>query len=353
MSIGIDFGYSSVKIVQLEKRSDKYVLQKVGIKSVVDDLNKYDPEKISKSQWTAAVMDLCKEMKINPKKMKKAVSSISGTNISAKQITTLEMSDEELVASLEFEAKKHIPLDGTEAVLDYHILGYHPTELDKINVLLLSTTKNIINNHAEIIKNAGFKGGIFDADPVAIVNTYLANHEKPEEGVDVILNIGNMSSSLIVWGKNHQFFNRELSYGGHHFTKATMKTHQVDYNSAEGIKIKEGVESCSEVSNDDSDSAFSIQVADKTIYSKLIDEIRKTLRYYIKTNNQAFFKKFYLSGGSANLIGLKEMIHENLNVEIEIIDPFTNMENNEDNENPAQYVIATGLAIRGLEMGKK
>ena len=57
------------------------------------------------------------------------------------------MNDEELVNSLEFEAKKHIPLDGTEAVMDYHILGQNTKELDKINVLLFATTKNLINQH--------------------------------------------------------------------------------------------------------------------------------------------------------------------------------------------------------------
>ena len=41
-------------------------------------------------------------------------------------------------------------------------------KLDQINLILTTTTKNKISEHAEILKNCGFKPGIFDADPVAM-----------------------------------------------------------------------------------------------------------------------------------------------------------------------------------------
>ena len=51
--------------------------------------------------------------------------------LSVKEITTLEMKEDELLQSLEFEAKKHIPLDGTEPIIDYHIIGQNKNEIDK------------------------------------------------------------------------------------------------------------------------------------------------------------------------------------------------------------------------------
>ena len=87
-----------------------------------------------------------------PKKIKTIITAISGKNLSVKEITTLEMKEDELLQSLEFEAKKHIPLDGTEAVMDYHIKGTNDNEIDKINVLLVATTKNIIKQFNSIIK---------------------------------------------------------------------------------------------------------------------------------------------------------------------------------------------------------
>ena len=349
MALGIDFGYESLKMVSLENDQDKYIIQNIGRMPIYDQLSRFDPEGIEKSQWVGAIQNLCKQFNINPKKAKQIVSSIGGTNLSVKQLTILEMSTEELDQSLEFEAKKHIPLDGTEAIIDYHILGQHPTELDKINVLLIATTKNIVSQHNEILIESGIKQCVFDADPIALVNSYLHNYEQPDEGVDVILNVGNQTSTLALWGKSLPFFSREINYAGFHFNKYIMEKHNIDYSEAETIKMDKGVDIAN--ANDDSLDSESneLHIAEKSVFSNLTDEVRKSLRYYVKSNNQVYFNKFLLSGGSALLPGLKEFIAENLNVEVDIFNPFQNISSDIEIENPPQYAIAIGLALRGME----
>ncbi len=350
MNLGIDIGYDSIKIVQLEKTSTGYTVQKIGSKRIHRDLNTFDPENITKSQWVAAIQDLCKELKITPKKFKHAVSSLSGSHISVKQITTLEMSNDELAASLEFEAKKHIPLDGTEAVLDFHVIGHDPKELDKINVIMIATTKNLVKQHNEILTEAGFHNSVFDADPIALINSFLASHDLSKDGVDILMNIGNQTTSVVVWGKNQRFFFRELNFGGHHFTNSIMRRNELDYSSAEDMKIEKGLSSIhsQNFQEDKTDDTFSIQVAEKSVCTQFVDELRKTLRYYIKTSSQAYFNKVYLTGGSSSFIGLKEFIAEQLNVEIEILNPVASMKVDNEVENPSQYAIAIGLGLRGL-----
>ncbi|NOZ07925.1 MAG: type IV pilus assembly protein PilM [FCB group bacterium] len=350
MAIGIDFGFSEVKIVQIEKSSGGLALQNFGRKSVIDDLSKFNPESIGKSQWTAAIQELCRDLKINPKRIKNAVSSISGSNISIREVKTLDMAAEELASSLEFEAKKHIPMDGTQPVLDYHTLGSDPKELDKIIVLLVASTKNIIDNHNETMKEAGFKTGIFDADPIALVNAYTNAEGKTPEGADVLLDIGNQTTTLVVWGMNQRFFTRELSIAGHEFTKYTAKANTVQYDEAEKIKIAQGLAAVGEAPSEEGDDGkFRVQVAEKTIYTKLVEEVRKSLRFYMKNSGQSHFNKIYLSGGSAPLPGLQDFISENLNIKVELLNPFKKIENVAEMDNPAQYAIAFGCALRGLE----
>ena len=348
--IGIDFGTSYVKIVQLSKTSSGYEVHNVGKKAVIEDISRFNPEKIGKSHWVAAIQELCNDMKINPKRVKNAVSSISGQNVSVRQVTTMEMGEEELISSLEFEAKKHIPMDGTEAIIDFHTIGSDPIELDKMNVLMVASTKNIINHHNEIIQEAGFKNGIFDADPISLANTYISTIGLTPDGTDVLLNIGNQSTTLVVWGVDHKYFTREVNFGGDHFTRAAMTAHDMDYKNAEEIKIETGVDSATHHDDSDQDdSPIAIKIEEKTVFTNLVEEIRKTLRYYMKTNSQNFFNKFYLTGGSADLVGLKEFIGEHLNVQIEILNPFVNLENAKEIENPTQYSIAVGCAVRSLE----
>ena len=164
MSLGIDIGKFSIKAVQLSKDGNEVKVDNIGIINTFDDINKFNLDNLSKSQVSACLQDLLAKMNIKPKKVKNIVSSLSGKSTDIRQITTLDMPDNELLVSLELEAKKHVPLDGTEAIIDYFHLGNSPNELDKINVILATTTKNKIKDHAEIVKNAGLKPGIFDCD---------------------------------------------------------------------------------------------------------------------------------------------------------------------------------------------
>ena len=53
----------------------------------------------------------------------------------------------------------------------------------------------------------------------------------------------------------------------------------------------------------------------------------------MKANPQAFFNKIYLTGGSANLLGLKDFMKTTLNSEVELLDPFENITLNENLDN--------------------
>lgn len=354
MTLGIDFGYSHLKMIQLEKSSTGYNLQNIGSQPVFDELNSFNPENIGKSNWIAAIQDLSRTMKINPKRVKSVVSVIAGNSVSARQISTLELSKEELFSSLEFEAKKHIPMDGTDPILDYHYMGSDPKELDKMIILLVATSKKLVNYHNEILRGSGYKTGIFDAEPVGMANAYVGTYGLCPEGADVILNIGNQNTTLVVWGKNQKFFTRDIKMGGHQFTQAVMKSHKLSYSESEQLKIDKGIDSLtSSSSTTENDSPFSLQVAEKTVFSTLAEEIRKTLRYYIKNNPQAFFNHFYLCGGSAYVTGLPEYLAEQLNVKVDIFDTFKKIEGANSIENPAQYTVAVGCAMRGLEKKRK
>ena len=348
MSIGIDIGKYKIKIVQLEKVDDKISVIKADSFSTFDNLAKFDLEKINSSQIEACIQDLCKKMDINPKRAKGLVTSLPGGIVDVRQVKTLDMPDQDLSVSLELEAKKHIPTDGTDAIIDYHHLGADPNELDKINVLLVATTKNIIKEHSTIIKNSGFKPGIFDTVSIALANVYQYNYSIPEDGADVILDIGNESTNIVVWGKNLSFFSRTLDTAGNSFTQSIMQSNNIDYESAEKIKFKKGINSFDESGNSSKDNDIGISLEKKTIFNELTDEIRKTLRYYMKNNNQAFFNTFYLTGGSSALKGLDGFIATNLNVKTELLNPLNEISN--DKKIPKnEFSAAIGLALRGLE----
>ena len=349
MILGIDIGKYSIKMVQLSKNGDQITVDNAGVLNTFDDLNKFNLDNLSKSQLSACIQDLATSLSIKPKKIKHIVSSLAGRSIDVRQITTLDMPDEELIVSLELEAKKHIPLDGTDAIIDYHHLGNSSTELDKIDVILITTTKNKIRDHLDIVRKSGFKPGIFDADPIALSNLFKFTKTLPKEGADVLLNIGHSSTTLIVWGENSNFFTREIEIAGHEINRRIMQELNLDYLTANEKKNQLGINVFTEQTENNAENEDSISIEKRTVFNDLVEEIRKTLRFYIKSNNQSFFNTFYLFGGCANIPGLKDFISSNLNVQIESFNPFEDLVNETDFENSSQYAIAIGLALRGLE----
>ena len=172
----------------------------------------------------------------------------------------------------------------------------------------------------------------------------------PAEGFAVILDIGALSSSLIVWGIGQQYFTRDLPIGGHHFVKEIVKKNNISYIEAQDLLYKEGVASI--IKKDMDEDQAGLGVAEKSVYDNLVEDLRRSLRFYAKQTGQSFFLKILLTGGAASTPGLTDLISSKLNIDSDVLNPFDSVEGSDDIsvENPSQYVLAMGLCIRaGME----
>ena len=150
MFVGLDIGRQYVKIVAMSKTKDEYKIIDAGLRLVPEPNQAFDPDKTDVHHWVMAVKELLRQQNLNPKKIKLMATGISGASASVKQITTMEMPAEELESAMTFEARKHIPMDGTDAVIDYQILGSNEKEVDKIDVGLVACTKGVLNSHIAV-----------------------------------------------------------------------------------------------------------------------------------------------------------------------------------------------------------
>ena len=260
----------------------------------------------------------------------------------------MEMPSEELESAMTFEARKHIPMDGTDAVIDYQILGSNKQEVDKIDVGLVACTKGTLTNHMDLLKECGLKAGIVDVNPIAMCNAFSFVKTMPEDGLVVMLDIGAVSSGLVVYGINQQFFTRDLPIGSHHFVKEISEKKEIGYTQAQDSLIKEGI-LASKTQTDDVSQEGSVSLAERTVYDSLVEDMRRSLRFYAKQTGQSFFLKIFLSGGGATTPGLAEFVNQKLNIECAVFDPFENVEGKEklSISNPSQFTTALGLGIRG------
>ena len=352
MYLGLDIGRQYVKMVTADKTRSGYKLIDAGSRLIPDPNSAYDPEKIDQSHFVIAVKELFRQQGLNPKKAKVMISGINGSSASIKQITTMEMPSDELESAMTFEARKHIPMDGTDAVIDYQILGSNKKEVDKIDVGLVACTKGVLNNHIDLLKECGLKPGVVDVNPIAMSNAFSFIKDMPEDGLVVMLDIGALSSTLVVYGKGEQFFTRDLPIGGHHFVKELSEKREIGYTEAQDILFRDGITASKKDTS--IENTAEVGIAERTIYDNLIEDMRRSLRFYAKQTGQSFFLKIFLTGGAAATPGLTVMVNEKLNIECAVFDPFASLEgaNNVSISNPSQYTTALGLGIRGgMDLG--
>ena len=347
MYLGLDIGRQYVKMVSIEKTKEGFKVLDAGSRLVPEPNSAYDPEKIDRHHWVMAVKELFRQQGLNPKRVKGLVTGINGSSASIKQITTMEMVSEELESAMTFEARKHIPMDGTDAVIDYQIFGSNQREVDKIDVGLVACTKGVLNSHIDLIKECGLRPGVVDVNPIALSNAFTFIKNMPDDGLVVILDIGAVSSTLVVYGKGQQYFTRDLPLGGHHFVKELSDKKEISYTEAQDLLFKEGLSAA--VSNAFMEPSDRVGIAERTVYDNLVEDLRRSLRFYAKQTGQSFFLKVFLSGGAADTAGLTDFISSKLNIECGIFDPFFEVEGAENISvnNPSQYTTALGLGIRG------
>ena len=343
-SIGLDIGSHSIKMVHLRKLHEGFKLLNYEIRSTVPDGIEPNLSDLSIDRFAPVLSGMLRSMKINPKKVKHIVSSIGGDNTSIKQIKTIFLPDEELESALFFEAKKHLPISGSEMLLDYQVLNVEE-KTNNMNILLASSTKELLQTHSNILLGAGLSPGIVDLEALGVANSYALN-SYVEDGVYVILNIGAFKTNMVIYGPKVKFFARDISWGGLHFTKDIMKQKKMDYAEAEKYKIEHGLKKDDDDKKDS--SMLALDITEKSTPELIVQEVKRSLRFYVKEAGNSDFRKILLVGGSAKLIGLDEYIANQVKLETEVYNPFVNLEKPErfkDKQDP-QLALALGLAMR-------
>ena len=346
--VGLDIGSHAVKLVVAEKGSHgKMRLVKALSRDIYTGQEKFVPDGPKKTAVVPLILEMFQEVGLRPKRVAHLGSCIGGVHVAAKEIRTLQLSEEEMASSILQEARKHLPLDGTESVVDYQVLGEDPKEADKVRVLIAATTKRLFDGHVDILRELELKPGVVDLEPLAAVNSYLGHVELPDDGVVVFLNVGARRTNLLIIGRKDTFFVRDLPIGGYHFTEEIMRSLDTKYQEAEEIKKTQGLGARGVKQVTDATHAIgSLAVAEKSVIDKLGDEINRSLRYYVKETGQSFFNRIELVGGTAESRELISYLEKKFSIDVRPYDPFAHVEGSAEVRHRPQYATAVGLAQR-------
>jgi type IV pilus assembly protein PilM len=339
--IGLDIGSSAVKAVELKaggKGSDEFQLVNIGLEPLPPEAI-VDGAIMDSGAVIDAISRLFQAQKI---KTTDVATGVSGNAVIVKKISLPQMSNEELAESIHWEAEQYIPFDIQDVALDYEVIeGGGGGNMD---VLLVAVKKDKISDYTSAISQAGRNAAIVDVDVFALQNCYEVNYGIDPGRVVALLNVGASIMNINIIKGGTSIFNRDIAVGGNQYTDAIQKDLNLSFDQAEALKKGERV---------DGAAPENLQPILQVVSENIAMEIQKTFDFFRATSQEDRIDQIYLSGGTAKINGLRDLLQDRFQAPVELLNPFLNVAYSEKEFNPdfiediaPSAAIAVGLAAR-------
>lgn len=342
--VGLDIGESAVKVVELKDlgKGRGFQLSKLGWEPLAPEAI-VDGQIMDATIVVDAIQRLFQRLKIRNVQV---ATALAGHSVIVKRINLPVMTPAELAESIHWEAEQYIPFDIQDVNLDYQILeGASLSGEGNMDVLLAAAKKDKINDYTTVITQAGLQPIIVDLAAFALQNAFEANYEFESHQVIALVDIGAAVSSISVLTGGTSVFWRDMSVGGKQYTDAIQKELNLSAEQAERLKRGE------EIDGIPYERVLPILSA---VNQELGAEIQKTLDFFRQISpSDEGLDRLYLTGGSAQVLHLKEALGERLNTQVELFNPFRkipaagrDISAELINEMAPTASVAVGLALR-------
>jgi type IV pilus assembly protein PilM len=344
--LGVDIGTSAVRIVELGKRAEKISLENYG--EIQGGFLHNKPLRIfEKGVLSLSTRDIAATLTsiLRTAKIRSRAANFSLPDFSS-FFTTFQlpsMTQNELSEAVKFEARQHIPLPISEMALDWILTKGKPAERkeEKLEVLLVAVPNRVVEQYREIARLADLELKNLEAEVFALRRALF--NEGQGQKTTALIDIGATTTTCSIIDGGVLKMSHSIQISGDDLTKGLINILGLDLEVAEKIKLRHGLSPESRV----------IHRALQSLLDSVIIEIEKISRHFLQTEGKEV-KEIVLTGGTANLRGIREYFFEKLKREIKIADPFVNiiypriLEKTLRESGPF-WAVAVGAGLRGLE----
>ncbi|MDY6823152.1 MAG: type IV pilus assembly protein PilM [Thermodesulfobacteriota bacterium] len=340
--VGLDIGSSVLKVAEVSVTSSGRHLLRFGslelpTEAISEDGIK-EPERVAEAIKELFALYNIKEDRV--------AISVGGYSVIVKKIHVQNMNEEQLQNIIASEAEQYIPFDIDNVNLDFQILGDNDQNPNQMDVMLIAAKKETVNDYLNVLEIAGLTPVIVDVDAFALQNIYGINYEA-ENNCVALIDVGANKTSLNVLKGNTSVFMRDISFGCNQINHHIASKIGCSFDEAEELKMSNKQD---RMSSDEMNSIYSSVVGDWTT------EIRRALDFFYTTYTNEHLKCIYLSGGGANISEFRQLLASQTSCDLEILNPFTNLDIKDDRLDSAylkqmapQASICLGVAIRRVD----
>ena len=342
--LGVDISATSVKVVEL------------GLSGYGIDFKGYaaatlpPPDSSVKQEAKIQIVGTAikKAVRQLGTRLNQAITAVPSAAVIVKILPfSASLSEDEIEAQIELEAEQYIPYPLEDVSLDFCLLG--PTEkmTGMVDVQVVASRKEYVEDRAAALEWAGLRADIVDVESFAIERAChrILQHASEHSADDVyaVIDAGATTTSLIVIKGRQVIYTREQSFGGLQLNEIIQKRFGMTYEDADLFKRQKGAlgDYESEVMN--------------SFLDALCQQVSRSLHFFRSSQPQLSVGKLFLGGGCASLPGIERRIEADNDVVVSRIDPFAGMNlsprvtrANLTQDAPA-LLVATGLALRGFD----
>lgn len=341
--LGLDIGSASVRILQLSETGSGYRVEHFATepveKGVVVEKSVQDIEAVS-SAIQRAVMN-------SGSQAKQCAIAVSGSAVFTKTISLpANLAESDVESQVQVEANQYVPYPLDEVSLDFEILGPSPRNEDMVDILLAASKSENVESRQDAIDAAGLKAKVVDVEAFAIANAFELMRERDglskSEAVG-IFDIGYDLTMLLVLRNGRVIYTRDHPFGSQQLIDETMRRY--DMNEEQAGFFERGEEGPED---------FEEEVLEP-FQLNIVHQISRALQFFASSNEYSPISTIYLSGGSASLQGIAEMVQQELGLTTRVADPVSGLEVAPSVPHAAlvrhapNLMVAMGLALRGFD----
>lgn len=337
MSVGVDIGSKSIKIVELSPQDGSFRLDASGIAGYTGS----PPERLRDEKELAslgeAIAKLHKEARISGKEVYIALPEPS---VFTRTVRFPLLTDSEIASAVKWEAEQYVPIPLNEAIVQHQILERRESATPaEVLVLLVAAPRALVEKYMAVFQAARLTVSGVETELMALVRALA-----PPNQTALIVDFGARSTDIAISKNGNLAFSRSIPTAGEAFTRAVAQGLGVEYGQAEQYKKAYGLSPVS--------LEGKVRSALDPVFRIVADEIKKAIQFYQTEEKGETPTSVFLSGGTSALPEAISTLTKLLGIEVVVANSFAKVRLDAEAAKSLApfapfYSIAVGLAMRG------
>lgn len=339
--VSFDFGSESIKVV--EGRYVREQLQVMRCFSVPTPAGAIEDGRIV--HGSLLVTALSKVLSDEGVKAKNAIGCLNSTQIINRELLIPIVAPEEMETVVRYEIQQFLPINLSDYLIQYVILG--ETEVlgeKRLKLNVITFPEKMARSYYDLLKELGLKPYALDVSYNAIsklaIHQHLLEQVTTSEGTVAFVDMGAQSIDLNIFTDGNIQFTRLIKSGGAMIDEKFNQLPELSIKSAVSFKQQ------ADLSEEDQGN-LSLRII-KLSMDEMLYELERVLQFYRNKSVGNQIDHLFVLGGLSHLKGLESYMESRLHVSVSKIKAIDVMDSNErlNDEVIGDYANALGAMIR-------